>query len=1707
MKKYMILTFLLTLMTFASMNAQSMDKLWKSYEDAMKADKPKSAMTALEQIKSSAAEKRLAWDYYQACVKYVECGSSMNWKDSEKLREQLEKEVDDFDEPVLTFYHRKNTYAFDAPTFIGQHKERLKASFHKEFAAGDQTFNGLMFSTALTDMVDNDYEYALWSCVAHGDRDAKGQLEQFYGGRYPEAALLEFATIGSRGKDTMSEFAARYKGKAVGGYAEQELLSLKFRELELRTEKKQEDYIQFRKECGDFVKAKEKFSGEEKKIASCATMAEDIIAQLDEKQISFDVERGVMTVSFKNVDKVDYVVKKDDKKVLSGTVKNPVGSYFLKDIQKVSLQGLDDGEYLIELSSGKLSEKRDYSKHSISIATKRDAKGHAVYVADAWSGEPIKKCDIALYGEKEKLLAEVKDVTLSGFTYLPESISSQIKKSNVSIVCSYTDASGKLHSSRRSGVRNYFRAAREDVDSWSAVLIQDRAAFHPGESAHFKAIIYHGDHRKSLQTADEGTEVTVSLYDPQHKLVESQKLKTNEFGSVAGQFLLPTDRRKGEYEIKVESTRELLASSYIQVDEYVLPTFTLTFDRQEKFYFPGDEVRFSGVLKSYSGHSLSGADVRYSASVNHDVVASGKLSLKSDGSFSITVPKTQKKNTEWYSYATVTVSVTDATGETLQWQNSVAMNKVIRLNAVIVNENQGDVMPIKEEESTNGTKIITDEKMILALNGLKHDGLDIEYSVFQGKVIMARGKAQPGQRIEVDFSGKPSGLYHLELTAQAKTVTGELVKEKERYQIVKISESDKQFSIASESVISLMKGSDMAIQIGAGLQDIWASVELIGEGDVTLRSEIVHIAKGEMKQIRYSFEPSYSNRVLMRVLYFCEGKCQQWSKEFVNETRSLHLPLAFSRFVDKASPGQLCSFEITTLPNVECAVSVFDKSTENIQTNFWKTFTYDSMSPTLSYSVNLGIDRSSHHYEGSGENIFYRMAKTTASASMKPLMVESAPVEILSDDAMGAPMVEEGESVLEPDVREDFAGTISFQPFLRSDADGKLSFEVTGGDLLSTFYVYVYGHDKQMRNATLREEMLVSVPVKLSVVEPQHLYTGDKYVVKANLSSTLKSACTGTLSLSLFDGKDYKSSKPFLTKQIAVNVPAGGTAPAEFEVNVPALTELGMLLKFTSASGSDAVFTAIPVSAAKQTLTEAHSAVLHPGDSEAELEAALRAKFVNVQGSEADMKLISLLGLVKEALPELIEPEDKDVLTLVEALYARLLSVKIGATATDNSELIEKILKCQNSDGGFGWFEGMGSSGIITAQVLKMAGTARERGLELLSAENVEKAVKYLDKTYFSKDNEYRWFSRVSCEQYVYIRAMFPQIEFKPENMDKKVYRQFRKDVPEYLVPRKERGLNGVILAKARRLRTLMLLNASEEGIALAKDFGIKYRTSKRLSKSTTADLASLLEYAVEHSSGGMYYPNAVMPFRGLLESELEAHSLLCDLLRDCRRSGLLSDEKVSDGIRLWMMIQKETQQWAKDPAYVEAIASVLDGSDFILDTKVMSLSKTYTVPFELIQKSGNGMSVSRSFFLLGDNGQKTPLAEGDALHVGDKVEAEYSIWSEENRSFVHLNAGRPASLRPVNQLSGRYGWWLSPLRIAGLYSYNPQGYREVGIAGSEYWFDSYPEEKTTLTEEFFVTQEGSFQMPVVEIECLYAPHYRANDAFRYPMVSESTKK
>ena len=549
----------------------------------------------------------------------------------------------------------------------------------------------------------------------------------------------------------------------------------------------------------------------------------------------------------------------------------------------------------------------------------------------------------------------------------------------------------------------------------------------------------------------------------------------------------------------------------------------------------------------------------------------------------------------------------------------------------------------------------------------------------------------------------------------------------------------------------------------------------------------------------------------------------------------------------------------------------------------------------------------------------------------------------------------------------------------------------------------------------------------------------------------------------------------------------------------------------------------IPVLEGKQILTESHSGIYRHGMDKDALIHSLEGQFVNTTHLEAVTREVKISDLIAETLAQKAELKSKNLLDISEVLYVHLASD--SPDTHEIASLIKSLLDCRCEDGGFAWFAGMSSSPILTTVILERLAILHEEG-KLPSDTNwdsvLSNAVKYIDRQMFVERNGYHWFGGISISQYLYVRSFFPDIAVDTKAIKDKVgdrrFKEVAKSMKAYLQPSaKEDMLNGQILEKARRSSTILKLIDSDSN-AFDSSLGLKCRKMK---KTLTRSIESLKEYAVEHPSGGMYYPNAVMPFRALLSSEAYAHSLLCDMLS---RWSSMSEKtsgkpdaralEIADGIRLWLMIQKESQQWQNNFEFVCAINSVRRGSPALMETSVISLTKTYEKPFEQIRAAGNGFGIDRRFFIeelvpstvKGQEGtrlsQLRELQTGETLSVGQKIIVRYSISSEENRSLVHIRTPYNACLRPVRQLSGNYGYWLRSWRInAASRGFNawwitPQGYREVHDDAIDYWFDVYPEQNTTIEDEFYVSQAGVFTAPICEIESLYAPHYRANSTY-----------
>lgn len=235
------------------------------------------------------------------------------------------------------------------------------------------------------------------------------------------------------------------------------------------------------------------------------------------------------------------------------------------------------------------------------------------------------------------------------------------------------------------------RDPEEDIEV-KAVLFTDRSIYRPGQTVYFKGILVKSKDGRSGVAADEY--VKVDLDDPEGNEIHSTRLKTNEFGSFSGEFVLPASGLTGMYDIEVkedfEEESELYfadfdgANEEISVEEYKRPGFEITFEPLTGVYHVNDTIRISGGTASFSGAELGGAKVRYHItretyyyprngkrrrSYNSETTfVSGETNVNSKGEFAIgfyaagidEIPRNDKP----LFYFTITADITDITGET-----------------------------------------------------------------------------------------------------------------------------------------------------------------------------------------------------------------------------------------------------------------------------------------------------------------------------------------------------------------------------------------------------------------------------------------------------------------------------------------------------------------------------------------------------------------------------------------------------------------------------------------------------------------------------------------------------------------------------------------------------------------------------------------------------------------------------------------------------------------------------------------------------------------------------------------------------------------------------------------------------------------------------------------------------------------------------------
>ncbi len=477
--------------------------------------------------------------------------------------------------------------------------------------------------------------------------------------------------------------------------------------------------------CNNVIKQFPESLGAKKCAVLKSQIAQKNITITSEKFIPIN-QNSRLLINYKNVDKLFFTAYKiskeqliqfhksyqfkDKKALINSLEKTQTWQHrlrnekdFLQHTTEVIVPKFDNGNYLILATENEvLSEDKIYGTTTLQatnltlIENSFDNK-YKYQVVDRNSGEPIKNAEIHLKNKsnnEDHYINRKLTTNKNGFA----SFKSYNYYHNVEVTVKTKNDFANfgnyyLYENDR---RNY----RDNVDKnikLKPFIFTDRSIYRPGQTIYFKAIVIKKQGEKSEIFKDEYVEIT--LNDVNNQVVKTLDLKLNEFGSIAGEFILPNNGLTGEFSIEIEDSSNSESKFYdnedwdfdydneitFSVEEYKRPKFETEFNPIKESFKINDSVTIKGFAKAFSGANITDAKVVYRvhrkvqypswwfwrrprATSEAQEITHGESVTNEKGEFEITFKampdeSVSKESLPIFNYE-ITADVTDLNGET-----------------------------------------------------------------------------------------------------------------------------------------------------------------------------------------------------------------------------------------------------------------------------------------------------------------------------------------------------------------------------------------------------------------------------------------------------------------------------------------------------------------------------------------------------------------------------------------------------------------------------------------------------------------------------------------------------------------------------------------------------------------------------------------------------------------------------------------------------------------------------------------------------------------------------------------------------------------------------------------------------------------------------------------------------------------------------------
>ncbi|SNR16683.1 alpha-2-macroglobulin family protein [Tenacibaculum jejuense] len=371
-----------------------------------------------------------------------------------------------------------------------------------------------------------------------------------------------------------------------------------------------------------------------------ASKSEILKTNINKKSIQVTAEEYIpsetfsrVLVNYKNIDQLHFTVYKIDidqvdeiqstytykkqinlirglKKVNHWSQKLPNEFDYQNHTNEIIIPKQKKGTYLLVASINKeLNDKTIYGFTSFQVTDltliTRTQTGTMIYqVVNRNTGKPVEK---ALVNFSNKKRWNGKSINVSFETDTNGEIQYNPKDyyGNVTAKITYKDDVVSIHNLY---LRRQYNDFHESTAQTETFLFTDRSIYRPGQTVFFKSISLEKLKNKSTVIANQNIEIAIK--DVNSVTLQTLKLKTNEFGSASGEFILPNSGLTGSFEI-VTTINGRRNYEYISVEEYKRPKFETDFKPITSSFKLYDSIKVVGFAKSYAGTNITDAKVTY----------------------------------------------------------------------------------------------------------------------------------------------------------------------------------------------------------------------------------------------------------------------------------------------------------------------------------------------------------------------------------------------------------------------------------------------------------------------------------------------------------------------------------------------------------------------------------------------------------------------------------------------------------------------------------------------------------------------------------------------------------------------------------------------------------------------------------------------------------------------------------------------------------------------------------------------------------------------------------------------------------------------------------------------------------------------------------------------------------------------------------------